>query len=159
MLVSYVTHSLTWRWMRNISSTRLLTFNGLHGIISKNIGLITRRLFTVTLYNPVTHCLLINKYLWYSVLHATLLVRCFKTICGDTRGLSTQRIRRKHPARRETRKCDRTTRRILGAQNTSTAVSTNSFKIPDDDHWRSKHVVYKVVYIDLKDSLCICSKF
>jgi hypothetical protein len=31
------------------------------------------------------------------------------------------------------------------AQNASTAVSTNSFKTSDDDHRRSKHVVYGVI--------------
>jgi hypothetical protein len=30
-------------------------------------------------------------------------------------------------------------------KNASTAVSTNSFKAPDDDQWGSKHVVYNVV--------------
>jgi hypothetical protein len=50
-----------------------------------------------------------------------------------TRGVNTQRRRRKHPAQRKTRMCDGTTHQILEAQNESTAVSANSSKTPDDD--------------------------
>jgi hypothetical protein len=39
----------------------------------------------------------------------------------------------RHPARRKTQMCDRTTHRTLEEQNASTAVSTYSFKTPDDD--------------------------
>jgi hypothetical protein len=54
--------------------------------------------------------------------------------------LSTQRSRRKHPTRLKTWMCDGTTHWTLDTQNASTAVSTNSFKTPDDGQWRSKHV-------------------
>jgi hypothetical protein len=59
----------------------------------------------------------------------------------------------------ETRMCVGTTHRKLETQNASTAVSTISFKTPDDDQRRSKHVVYNVVLKKFKDLLCVCSNF
>jgi hypothetical protein len=59
--------------------------------------------------------------------------------------INTQSSRRNHPPRPKTQMCDGTRHGTLEAQNISIALSTHSFKTPDDDQSWSKHAVYNVV--------------
>jgi hypothetical protein len=59
--------------------------------------------------------------------------------------INTECSRRNHPAQPKTQMCYGTRHQTLEAQNISIALSTHSFKMPDDDQSWSKHAVYNVV--------------